>query len=43
MKMSDPLTFRFEGDDETPNNPALPVVLYRDVVVAGAEGPLKRL
>ena len=35
MKTPEPLTFRFEGDDETPNNPALPVLLYRDVVPAG--------
>lgn len=35
MKTPDPLTFRFEGDDETPNNPALPVLLYRGVVPAG--------
>ncbi len=35
MKISDPLPFRFEGDDEAPNNPALPVLLYRDVLPAG--------
>lgn len=32
MKMADPLAFPFKGDDETPNNPALPVLLYRDVM-----------
>jgi uncharacterized protein YjlB len=35
MKKPDPMAFRFEGDDETPNNSALPVLLYRDVVPAG--------
>lgn len=34
MKKPDPLAFRFESDGETPNNPALPVLLYRDVVPA---------
>lgn len=28
-----PLTFRFRDDGETPNNPALPLVLFRNVVV----------
>lgn len=34
MKTLNPATFRFDGDAETPNNPALPVLLYRDVVPA---------
>ncbi len=38
MKTPDPLAFRFEGDDETPNNPALPLLLYRDVLPAGGRG-----
>jgi len=29
---NDPLTFRFEDDGETPNNPRLPLVLYRGAV-----------
>ena len=33
-----PLTFRFADDGETPNNPALPLVLYRGAVdVTGAD------
>ena len=33
-----PLTFRFADDGETPNNPALPLVLYRGAVdVSGAD------
>lgn len=39
-------TFRFEGDDETPNNPRLPLVVYRGVVpdqaVDDAAGWLER-
>ena len=31
MENLDPVAFRLEGDHETPNNPALPVLLYRGV------------
>ena len=31
-------TFLFEGDDETPNNPRLPLVVYRGVVPDQAAG-----
>ena len=35
---SQPLTFRFADDGETPNNPNLPLVLYRGAVdVSGAD------
>jgi uncharacterized protein YjlB len=35
---NEPLTFRFEDDGETPNNPKLPLVLYRGAVdVKGAD------
>ena len=35
---SEPLTFRFEDDGETPNNPVLPLVLYKGAVaVTGAD------
>ena len=30
-----PAIFSFEGDNETPNNPTLPLLVYRDVVPAG--------
>lgn len=30
-----PAAFRFNGDDETPNNPALSLLVYRDVVPVG--------
>ncbi|MDB5489973.1 MAG: hypothetical protein JWQ58_3688 [Reyranella sp.] len=30
-----PATFSFDGDDETPNNPTLPLLVYRDVVPVG--------
>jgi uncharacterized protein YjlB len=37
---NDPLTFRFADDGETPNNPTLPMVLYRAAVdLAGAADP----
>jgi uncharacterized protein YjlB len=37
---NDPLTFRFGDDGETPNNPTLPLVLYRGAVdLAGAADP----
>lgn len=35
MKGSQPETYFFERDDRTPNNPALPLLLYRDVVPVG--------
>ena len=35
MKMPNPATFSFDGDDETPNNPTLPLLVYRDVVPVG--------
>jgi uncharacterized protein YjlB len=36
----DPQTFRFQDDGETPNNPALPLVLYRGALdLAGAADP----
>ena len=38
---NDPLTFRFEDDGETPNNPRLPLVLYRGAVdVKAAADPV---
>ena len=38
--MSDPQAFRFDDDGETPNNPRLPLLLYRGAVsLAGAADP----
>src|SRR5258708_32081494 len=38
--MPDVHTFRFEDDGETPNNPRLPLVVYRAAVnLAGAQDP----
>lgn len=34
MNVLDPLVFRFAGDGETPNNPRLPLLVYRAVVPA---------
>lgn len=40
MKKPDPLCLRFDDDGETPNNPRLPLLVYRDVVPAeGARDP----
>jgi uncharacterized protein YjlB len=40
LMSADPQTFRFEDDGETPNNPRLPLVLYRGVLnVTGAADP----
>ena len=36
---NEPLTFRFEDDGETPNNPKLPLVLYRGAVDAKGADP----
>ncbi len=35
---NDPQTFRFEDDGETPNNPKLPLVLYRGALDVKAAG-----
>ena len=37
MKKYESLSFRFEGDHETPNNPRLPLVVYRGVVPPAAD------
>lgn len=37
--LTEPLTFRFEDDGETPNNPVLPLVLYRGVVDVRSADP----
>lgn len=42
MKGSQPVAYFFEGDDQTPNNPALPLLVYRAVVQAGAAGEAAR-
>ena len=36
MKGSQPEAYFFEGDDQTPNNPVLPLLVYRNVVPIGA-------
>lgn len=45
--MTEPLTFTFEADGETPNNPALPVLVYKSALDLGGsgdpEGEIKRL
>src|SRR5258708_16720597 len=35
---NDPLTFQFDDDGETPNNPRLPLVLYRRAIDVKAAG-----
>lgn len=40
MAAPEPLSFRFAGDGETPNNPRLPLLVYRAAVpAAGAADP----
>ena len=38
MKTLNPATFHFDSDAETPNNPALPLLVYRDVLPSDGVG-----
>lgn len=38
MNSSQPDVYLFEGDDQTPNNPALPLLVYRGVTTEGTAG-----
>ncbi|HZP70432.1 MAG TPA: hypothetical protein VFB29_10855 [Pseudolabrys sp.] len=41
MPARDPLTFLFRDDGSVPNNPALPALIYKGAINAGADDPAR--